>query len=100
MTSNVLEYNNIKQILGFTANISGETNNVYYDKEFRYYNDCHPLCLCPFLTDSTGVYPYTCRDLFGKGDLRRKDISGTPRHQRPDTLLHQQGIQRPYGEDQ
>ena len=36
MTSNVLEYNNIKQILGFKANISGETNNVYYDKEFRY----------------------------------------------------------------
>lgn len=39
MTSNVLEYNNIKQILGFTANISGETNNVYYDKEFRYSSD-------------------------------------------------------------
>ena len=39
MTSNVLEYNNIKQIFGFTANISGETNNVYYDKEFRYSSD-------------------------------------------------------------
>ena len=39
MTSNVLEYNNIKQILGFTANISGETNNVYFDKEFRYSSD-------------------------------------------------------------
>ena len=39
MTSNVLEYNNIKQILGFKANISGETNNVYYDKEFRYSSD-------------------------------------------------------------
>ena len=39
MTSNILEYNNIKQILGFTANISGETNNVYYDKEFRYSSD-------------------------------------------------------------
>jgi hypothetical protein len=39
MTSNILEYNNIKQILGFTANISGETNSVYYDKEFRYSPD-------------------------------------------------------------
>ena len=39
MTSNGLEYNNIKQILGFKANISGETNNVYYDKEFRYSSD-------------------------------------------------------------
>ena len=39
MTSNILEYNNIKQIFGFTANISGETNSVYYDKEFRYSPD-------------------------------------------------------------
>ena len=39
MTSNILEYNNIKQILGFTANISGETNNVYFNKEFRYSSD-------------------------------------------------------------
>ena len=39
MTSNILEYNNIKQILGFTTNISGETNNVYFDKEFRYSSD-------------------------------------------------------------
>ena len=39
MTSNVLEYNNIKQILGFTANISGETNNLYFHKEFRYSSD-------------------------------------------------------------
>ena len=39
MTSNVLEYNNIKQILGFTANISGETDSVYFDKEFRYSSD-------------------------------------------------------------
>lgn len=39
MTSNVLEYNNIKQIFGFTANISGETNGVYFDKEFRYSSD-------------------------------------------------------------
>ena len=39
MTSNILEYNNIKQIFGFTVNISGETNNVYYDKEFRYSSD-------------------------------------------------------------
>jgi hypothetical protein len=39
MTSNVLEYNNIKKILGFNANISGETNNVYYHKEFRYSSD-------------------------------------------------------------
>ena len=39
MTSNILEYNNIKQILGFTANISGETNSVYFDKEFRYSSD-------------------------------------------------------------
>ena len=39
MTSNILEYNNIKHIFGFTANISGETNYVYYDKEFRYSSD-------------------------------------------------------------
>lgn len=39
MTSNILEYSNIKQILGFTANISGETNGVYFDKEFRYSSD-------------------------------------------------------------
>ena len=39
MTSNVLEYNNIKQIFGFTANISGEANGVYFDKEFRYSSD-------------------------------------------------------------
>ena len=39
MTSNILEYNNIKQILGFTANISGETNNLYFYKEFRYSSD-------------------------------------------------------------
>ena len=39
MTSNILEYNNIKQILGFKANISGETNSVYYNKEFRYSPD-------------------------------------------------------------
>ena len=39
MTSNVLEYNNIKRILGFTANISGENNNVYFYKEFRYSSD-------------------------------------------------------------
>lgn len=39
MTSNILEYNNIKRILGFTANIGGETNSVYFDKEFRYSPD-------------------------------------------------------------
>ena len=39
MTSNILEYNNIKRILGFTANISGETNDVYFNKEFRYSSD-------------------------------------------------------------
>ena len=39
MTSNILEYNNIKQIIGYTANISGETNHVYFDKEFRYSSD-------------------------------------------------------------
>ena len=39
MTSNILEYNNIKQIFGYTANISGETNNVYFVKEFRYSSD-------------------------------------------------------------
>ncbi len=39
MTSNVLEYNNINRILGFTTNIIGETNNVYYHKEFRYSSD-------------------------------------------------------------
>ena len=39
MTSNVLEYNNIKQIFGFAANISGETDGVYFDKEFRYSSD-------------------------------------------------------------
>jgi hypothetical protein len=39
MISNVLEYNNIKRILGFNANISGETNDVYFDKEFRYSSD-------------------------------------------------------------
>jgi hypothetical protein len=39
MTSNVLEYNNIKQILGFTANVIGETNNLYFHKEFRYSSD-------------------------------------------------------------
>ena len=39
MTSNILEYNNIKRIFGFTANISGETDGVYYDKEFRYSSD-------------------------------------------------------------
>ena len=39
MISNILEYNNIKQILGFTANISGETNSVYFNKEFRYSSD-------------------------------------------------------------
>ena len=39
MISNILEYNNIKHILGFTANVSGENNNVYYDKEFRYSSD-------------------------------------------------------------
>ena len=39
MTSNILEYNNIKQIFGYTSNISGETNNVYFVKEFRYSSD-------------------------------------------------------------
>ncbi len=39
MTSNILEYNNIKQILGYTANISGETDSVYFNKEFRYSPD-------------------------------------------------------------
>ena len=39
MTSNILEYNNIKQIFGFTANIGGETDSVYFDKEFRYSPD-------------------------------------------------------------
>lgn len=39
MTSSILEYNNIKNILGFTANISGETDKVYFDKEFRYSSD-------------------------------------------------------------
>ena len=39
MTSNVLEYNNINRILGFTTSIIGETNNVYYHKEFRYSSD-------------------------------------------------------------
>ena len=39
MTSNILEYNNIKRILGFTANIGGETDSVYFDKEFRYSPD-------------------------------------------------------------
>lgn len=39
MTSNVLEYNNINRILGFTTSIIGETDNVYYHKEFRYSSD-------------------------------------------------------------
>ena len=39
MTSNILEYNNIKKILGFTVNIGGETDSVYFDKEFRYSPD-------------------------------------------------------------
>ena len=39
MVSNVLEYNNIKHIFGFTANISGETDSVYFNKEFRYSPD-------------------------------------------------------------
>lgn len=39
MTSNVLEYNNIKRILGFTANIIGETKELYFYKEFRYSSD-------------------------------------------------------------
>lgn len=37
--SNVIEYNDIKSISGFTCIVSGEDENSYYEKEFRYSAD-------------------------------------------------------------
>ena len=37
--SNVLEYNNIKNIFGYNAVITGENSNTFYNKEFRYSSD-------------------------------------------------------------
>ena len=37
--SNVMEYSGIKSLTGFTCVVSGETDNTYYDKEFRYSSD-------------------------------------------------------------
>ena len=37
--SNVLEYNNIKNIFGYNAVITGENANTFYNKEFRYSSD-------------------------------------------------------------
>ena len=37
--SNVMEYTGIKSLTGFTCVVTGETDKVYYDKEFRYSSD-------------------------------------------------------------
>ena len=37
--SNVMEYSGIKSLTGFTSVVSGETEETYYDKEFRYSSD-------------------------------------------------------------
>ena len=37
--SNIMEYTGIKSITGFTCVVTGETDKVYYDKEFRYSSD-------------------------------------------------------------
>ena len=37
--SNVMEYTGIKSLTGFTCVVIGETDKVYYDKEFRYSSD-------------------------------------------------------------
>ena len=37
--SNVMEYSGIKYLTGFTCVVSGETDETYYDKEFRYSSD-------------------------------------------------------------
>ena len=37
--SNVMEYSGIKSLTGFTYVVSGETDETYYDKEFRYSSD-------------------------------------------------------------
>ena len=36
ITSNVIEYNNVKEISGFNCVVTGENENNYYKKEFRY----------------------------------------------------------------
>jgi len=37
--SNVMEYSGIKSLTGFTCVVSGETEDTYYNKEFRYSSD-------------------------------------------------------------
>ena len=37
--SNVMEYSGIMSLTGFTSVVSGETEETYYDKEFRYSSD-------------------------------------------------------------
>ena len=37
--SNMMEYSGIKSLTGFTCVVSGETDETYYDKEFRYSSD-------------------------------------------------------------
>lgn len=37
--SNVMEYSGIKSLTGFTCVVSGETDETYYNKEFRYSSD-------------------------------------------------------------
>ena len=37
--SNVMEYSGIKSLTGFTSIVTGEDENTYYDKEFRYSSD-------------------------------------------------------------
>lgn len=34
--SNIIEYNDVKNIFGFTCNVRGENGTCYYQKEFRY----------------------------------------------------------------
>ncbi|MCM1217043.1 MAG: hypothetical protein NC548_21300 [Lachnospiraceae bacterium] len=37
--SNVIEYNEVREIFGFTCNIRGESESCFYNKEFRYSTD-------------------------------------------------------------
>lgn len=37
--SNVIEYSNVREIVGFSCDITGETDSCFYEKQFRYSTD-------------------------------------------------------------
>ena len=81
--SNILEYNNIKDIYGFKCDVVGETSETYFIKEFRYstdkilwsdYKELSEENLAKVFVDNTLYIQYRFTKV-GDGDLDVKSIS-------------------------